>query len=250
MILCLDCGNTLIKCGIYDKDELKQFFTLDSKLSKSSSEYEIIFKNIIKDGFKIDGAILSSVVPLLSTPLTKAIKSLFNVDTMLITKAIKTGINIKIDYPNELGNDMLCGAVGAKAKYPIPCVVADLGTATKMYVVDKDGSFIGGIITCGMEVSMKALDNSTSLLTEVNLKAPKKIIGKNTIDCIKSGIIFGQAYMISEFARRMEKELGYSLNRIITGGFASEIKDQVVCFSYDEHLVLDGLNYIFKINNK
>ncbi len=250
MILCIDCGNTLIKCGVYNEGKLVQFFSIDSKQNKSSSEYELIFASLIKKDNVITGAVLSSVVPLLVNPLMMAIKSLYGINTLLITKAIKTGINIKIDYPNELGNDLLCGAIGAKQKYGYPVVVADLGTATKMYVIDKDGNYIGGMITSGMEVSMKALDSSTSLLTEVSLKAPKKIIGKNTIDSIKSGIILGQAYMISEFARRMEKELGYSLKRVLTGGFSSEIRNEVVCFEYDPHLVLDGLYYVYQLNNK
>ena len=112
------------------------------------------------------------------------------------------------------------------------------------------GNYIGGIITSGMEVSMKALDQSTSLLLEVPLISPKKIIGKNTKDSIQSGIVYGQAYMISEFARRMEQELGYKLERVLTGGFSKEIKDRVVCFHDEENLVLDGLYKIYHLNER
>lgn len=250
MVLCIDCGNTLIKCGLYDETHLVKKFSLDSKIKRSSSEFEMVFSSFLKDFDNISGAIISCVVPLLLQPIKDALNSLFNINPLLINRSIKTGINIKIDYPNELGNDLLCGAVGAISKYSYPLVVADLGTATKMYVVDKDGNYIGGIITSGMEVSMKALDQSTSLLLEVPLISPKKIIGKNTKDSIQSGIVYGQAYMISEFARRMEQELGYKLERVLTGGFSKEIKDQVVCFHYEENLVLDGLYKIYHLNER
>jgi len=247
MVVCIDCGNTLVKCGLYDGDELINKFYIDSKSKISSSQYEIVFKNFFKIS-RVDGAIISSVVPSLTKTIYRAIKNLFSVEPILITKAIKTAIHIKIDYPGELGNDLLCGAVGAKIKYGYPICVADLGTASKMYVIDKEGNYIGGMIAPGMEVSMKALNQNTSLLTEVDITCPKKIIGTNTKNAIKSGIVLGQAYMISEFARRMEKELGYTLKRVLTGGFSGEIKKEIPCFTYDPNLVLDGLHYIYKLN--
>lgn len=248
MILCLDCGNTTIKIGLYDDDKLVNKFIIKTVRNKTSDEYALIFSHMFESEAKIDGAIISSVVPLLTKELFNAIKRSFNVEALILGKELKTKLPIKIDSPNELGTDLLAGAVGAKNKFGYPVVIADLGTATKLYVVDKSGNFIGGVITCGMEVSLKALVDSTSQLLETSITRPKKIIGKNTINSIQSGIVLGQAYMVSEFTRRMENELGYKLERVLTGGFSKEIKSEIVCFHYEEHLVLDGLYEIYKLN--
>ena len=246
MILCLDCGNTSIKIGLFKNDTLIKVYTLKTDRNKSSDEYALSISGLIKQ--KIDGAIISSVVPLLTLILKDAIKSCFNVDALILGKKIKTKLPIKIDNPSELGSDMLAGAIGAKAIVPFPFIVADLGTATKLYVVDKKGDFIGGIITAGMQISLKALVGNTAQLLETPIVAPNKIVGTNTKDSIQSGIVFGQAYLVSEFARRIEKELGYELNRVVTGGFSKEIKDEIVCFHYEPYLVLKGLYNIYKIN--
>lgn len=246
MILCLDCGNTSIKIGLFEDGILKKVYTLKTDRNKSSDEYALSMSSLIKA--KVEGAIISSVVPLLTLILKDAIKSSFDVDALIVGKKLKTKLPIKIDNPNELGSDMLVGAVGGKDIAECPFIVADLGTATKLYVVDKNGNFIGGVITAGMQISLKALVGSTAQLLETPIIAPSKIVGTNTKDCIQSGIVFGQAYMVSEFARRIEKELGYELNRIVTGGFAKEIKDEIVCFKYDPYLVLKGLYSIYKIN--
>ena len=249
MILCIDCGNTFIKVGIYDK-ELISSFSIDTNQNRSSFQYKALFSSMINESFKITGAIISSVVPSLNEVLSSAIGNLFSIKPLFISKEIKTKLPIKIDNPSELGSDLLCGAVGAKKKYGYPLMVADLGTASKIYVLNKDGAYIGGIITSGMKISLKALVKNTSLLMEVPLETPKKIVGKNTTDSIQSGIVYGQAYMISEFARRIEKEIGYEVKRVLTGGFSSIVKDEVVCFNYEPTLVLDGLYEIYLMNVK
>lgn len=248
MILCLDCGNTSIKIGLFEGETLKKVYTLKTDRNKSSDEYSISMVSLIKE--KVDGAIVSSVVPLLTSILKQAIKTSFGVDALIVGKKLKTKLSLKIDNPNELGSDMLAGAIGAKELVNYPFVVADLGTATKLYVVDKNGNFVGGVITAGMEISLRALIGNTAQLLETPILAPSQIIGKNTKDCIQSGIVYGQAYMVSEFARRMEKELGYELNRVVTGGFAKEIKDEIVCFNYDPDIVLKGIYKIYKINTQ
>ena len=247
MILCLDCGNTAIKIGIFEGSELKKSLSLRTDRNKSSDEYALTFSSLIK--LKITGAIISSVVPLLTDTIFYAIKIAFGVEALILSKNLKTKLAIKTDNPIEVGSDLIAGAIGAKISTPIPFIVADLGTATKLYVVDKNGAFIGVIITSGMEVSLKALVQNTSQLLETPIKKPTNIIGKNTKDSIQSGIVYGQAYMVSEFARRIERELGYDLNRVLTGGYADRIKDEIVCYNYDPYLVLRGLNYIYHINS-
>lgn len=246
MILCLDCGNTSIKIGIFEGNVIKKSLSIRTDRNKSSDEYALSFSNLIKQN--ITGAIISSVVPLLTDTIFYAIKTAFNIEPLVLSKKLKTKMPIRTDNPSEVGSDLIAGAIGAKISTPLPFIVADLGTATKLYVVDKNGAFIGVIITAGMEVSLKALVQNTSQLLETPIKAPENIIGKNTKDSIQSGIVYGQAYMVSEFARRIEKELGYELNRVLTGGYADRIKNEIVCYNYDPYLVLRGLNHIYQIN--
>ncbi|MFA7111546.1 MAG: type III pantothenate kinase [Bacilli bacterium] len=247
MILVMDCGNSAIKIGVYENDKIVSHYVMNTFRNRSIDEYAAHLKNVLKD-INIEGAIISCVVPLLTRVLCLAIKKAFNIVSLVVGKELKTKLPIKIDNPGELGSDLLCGAVGAISKYKYPLLVADLGTATKLYVIDKNGNYIGGVITLGMEGSLHALVENTSMLLEVPIVAPKHIISRNTKEAIQSGIVYGQAYMISEFARRMEKELGYELNRIVTGGYAPFIEDQIVCFHYEEYLVLDGLYKIYLLN--
>lgn len=249
MILCVECGNTAIKFGFFDETGIKKHFLLKTQKDFSSDDVSIKISILSKDLIKeVDGAIISSVVPQLTPILKGAVKTVFNCDVKVLDKNLKTGIPIKIDNPKELGSDFICTAMGAISKYGFPLVVADLGTATKMCVVDKTGSIIGVIITSGMQVSLNSLVKSTSQLYEVDLHAPSKIIGKNSKDSIQSGIVYGQAYMVSEFARRMENELGYSLKRVLTGGYSKIIKNQIECFNFEENLSLEGLYKIYKLN--
>jgi type III pantothenate kinase len=250
MILCFDAGNTMIKCGVYENGKITQQFSVDTDAKRSSNQFGALLKVLIKSDKKADGAIISSVVPDVTMVIKDAVDELYSIDTLILNRSLKTKIKLKLDYPNELGGDLISGAVGAVKKYGFPIVVADFGTATKMYVVDKDGYYIGGMIAPGMGVSMKALINNTRLLYEVPIVAPKKICGSNSKEAIQSGIVFGQAYMVSEFARRMEKELGYELKRVVTGGFSKNVKDSIVCFAYEPSLVLDGLYEIYCLNNR
>lgn len=247
MVLTVDCGNTLIKFGIFDGDSLVNVYKIKTLINKSSDEYAKQIKDLIKDQ-DFTGAIISSVVPLLTFELKSAIKRAFNISALVVDRNLKTKLPLKIDSPTELGTDFVCSAVGALKKYKAPLVIADLGTATKMSVIDKRGAFIGGMITSGMRVNLVGLVSNTAQLIETPIEAPKHIVSRNTKECIQSGIVYGQAFMISEFARRMEKELGYELERVLTGGFSDVIKDQVVCFRFEPNLILEGLNEIYKIN--
>lgn len=248
MVICIDCGNTSIKIGVYNQKVLVSSYVIKTSRDKTCDEYVATIGELMPKDLEVEGAIISSVVPLLTPQLEKAVKKLFKVNPLILNKTLKTKIPLHIDNPNEFGSDMLAGAVAAKEKYGFPLVVADLGTATKLYVIDKNGAIIGCAISCGLAAEIRALSENASQLMEVPIEEPSKIIGKNTKDSIQSGIIFGQAFMVSEFARRMEAELGYKLERIVTGGYASIIKNQIVCFHYEESLTLDGLNTIYQMN--
>ena len=250
MILCLDCGNTSIKFALVENDKIFKSYLIRTIRERSSDEYAYSLSSLIGKDVKVEAAIISSVVPLLTPILHRAIEIVFNVDALILGKKIKTKLPLKIDNPNELGADMLSGAVAAKIKYGEASLVADLGTATKIYIVDKNGAFIGGAISSGIEISLKSLVSSTSQLLETPIIVPNTVIGRNTKDCIESGIVYGQAFMIREFAKEMENECGYKLKRILTGGFSKIIRNVLNDFIYDENLILDGLYQIYLMNEE
>lgn len=250
MILCLECGNTCIKLAFFDeKGSIVEKFLLKTQEDLSSDEFMLKI-SLLTDKYKgmIEGAIISSVVPTLTSFLKESIDKLFKIDSKVLNQNLKTKLPIKIDNPKELGTDFICTAIGALSLYKAPLVIADLGTATKLSIIDKSGALVGCVISVGMNVSLKALSSSAAQLYDVTLVPPKKIIGKNTKESMQSGIVYGQAYMVSEFARRIENEIGYPLTRILTGGYSNIIKDQIVCFNYEENLSLLGLYLIYKMN--
>lgn len=249
MNLCIDCGNTLIKFGLFKDDKLFLFFSILSKNNLSIDDLSIRITSYIGKYFnEIKGALISSVVPSLTFIIKKAIDKTFNIDSKILNKEIKTKIALKIDNPNELGSDFLATSIGALDRFKFPMLIADLGTTTKISVIDKNGHFIGGMITSGMKLSLESLAKNAAQLFEVPLVLPKRIIGKNTIECIQSGVILGEAFMIKEFAFRMEKELNYPLNKILTGGYSEIIKDELNEFNYERYLSLIGLNRIYNLN--
>lgn len=249
MILTLDCGNTMIKVGLFNEQTLEFSFAITTDKNKSSDEYAIVLKTLVTSThLNVNGAIISSVVPQLTEVLSMAIEKVFKIKPLIVDKNLKTKMPIKIDNPNELGSDLLCGAIGALNMFKGPIVVADLGTATKLYAVDKNGAFVGCVITSGLKACLKSLVSSTSLLLEVPFVFPKNIIGKNTKDSIQSGILNSQKYTVREFANDIEKELGYPVKRIITGGFSKVLEQKLDDFVWVDNLVLYGLNNIYRVN--
>lgn len=250
MILALDVGNTNIVLGVID-DKLEISGRISTNINETEQEYAMKLHSFLSinsiDG--IDGAIISSVVPALVDTLKKAIKIVCNVDAMVVGPGVKTGLSIKIDDPAQLGADMVVGAVAAKAKYPCPIIIFDLGTATTGSVIDKNGNFIGAIITSGINTSINALTSGTALLPQINISAPKKVIGTNSVDSMKSGVVIGTAAMMDGFVERFEEELGEKASLIVTGGHGKSIAknckhDMII----DENLLIDGLKIIYDKN--
>ena len=253
MVLLLDLGNTNLYCGVYQDDVLLCEFRTHSDTNKSSDEYAQILGDFLKNynlkKSEFEGAILSSVVPALGTTLIYAVKKLLGIDCMLVGKNLKSRIAIHIDNPNELGSDLLADSVGGKDSYNYPLIICDLGTATKLIVIDKEGHIVGCIIAPGIKISMKALSNNAAQLTDTSLVAPMHVIGKNSSDSINSGIIYGTIEMIEGLSRRIEEELGYKCKKIITGGNAILVKDKMDKeYIYDSNLILRGLYSIYKMN--
>lgn len=256
MLLAIDIGNTNITMGVYDKDELVFVSRLATDRSRTSDQYAVEFKQIFAlydtppDGF--DGAAISSVVPELSVAMSEAVKKLTGCKPMILGPGTKTGMNILIDNPAQLGADLLAGCVGAAALYPLPCLVIDLGTASKISVIDRNGSFCGCTIAPGIGISLDALSARTSQLPSISLKTPKKAIGKNTIDSMQSGTVFGYASMIDGLCEKLEDELGDKvMTTVATGGLAKDlVKSCKRDIAYNGELILYGLKVLFEKNKK
>lgn len=253
MILAIDIGNTNIVIGGFVEDELSFVARIATDASKTEDEYAVMIKNILSlhqvDKKSVKGAIISSVVPPLNPVMKKAVKIVYGVDTLMVGPGIKTGINIHCDNPSTVGADLICACVAAHHIYKSPSLTIDMGTATKMMVMDENGTFIGVSIIPGVNIALKALSNNTAQLPQISLEAPKSVIGKNTADCMRSGVVFGNASMIDGMIDRFNEEMGLNLKVIATGGLCSTIirhcKHDIIS---DENLVLKGLNILYNKN--
>ncbi|MCD7873039.1 MAG: type III pantothenate kinase [Clostridiales bacterium] len=252
MILAVDVGNTNIVLGVMDGKNLVHSGRLSTNTSETEIEYSMKLKTFldIKNIKEISGAIISSVVPALVRTLKKSIKTICGVDAIVVGPGIKTGLNIKLDNPAEMGADLVAGDVAVINKYPLPAIVFDIGTATTASVIDKTGAHLGGAIMCGIKTAINSLANGTSLLPHIDISAPSRIIGANTIDAMKCGSVIGAAAMLEGMITRFEEELGEKATVIITGGLgravAKVIRRDVIV---DENLLLDGLGIIYEKNN-
>ena len=254
MILAIDIGNSNICLGVYEGKT--PLFTARAKTDplRTETEYAVLLSQIFVlnqfDPSRLTGAAIASVVPPLTTVFSNAMRSLADIPTIVVGPGVKTGLNIRIDEPASLGADLACTAVGAAEKYPLPAIIIDLGTATKITVVTEDHSYIGGAILPGVAISLSALSGSTSLLPSIGLGAGKiKTIGSNTVDCMISGVVLGFACMLDGMIERYREELGEVPTVVACGGLASTIvphcKSDIIL---DKDLLLDGLLSIYRRN--
>ena len=198
----------------------------------------------------IEDCIISSVVPSVAKSVSRAVAKLCQIVPLILGPGVKTGLNIKIDNPAQLGADLVAGAVGAIDTYKMPCVIVDMGTATTLSVLDKDGAFLGGVIAAGVRLTLKALAENTALLPSIPIEAPKSVIGTNTIECMQSGLVLGSAAMLDGLLDRIEAKLGEAPPVVATGGLSKEIithcKHSII---YNENLLLEGLCAIYEKNH-
>lgn len=253
MVLTLDLGNTNLLIGVYrEKKLIATYRTYSDKMKSSDGYKEILISFLKSENLKaedFEGAILSSVIPSLSKAIINAVERILNVKCLQVGSKLKSGLAIHIDNPNELGADLVSDSVGAMSKYDSGCLIVDLGTATKYLVIDKQGCFQGCVITTGIKLGFEALANNAALLMEIDYEVPKKIVGKNSRDSLNSGAIYATIAQIKELCSMIEKEIGYKLHRIITGGNAYLVKDYLTKdFIFEEYLILDGLLTIYEKN--
>ncbi len=254
MILTIDAGNTNIVLGCMSGDLIRFTARVSTDREKTEDEYALIFRNLFDlhqvDRHSVEGAILSCVVSELTDVLRKAIETVIKQKPLIIGAGIKTGLNIKIDNPAQLGADLVVDAVAALDQYQKPIVIFDMGTANTMSVIDGKGQFLGGAIMAGPRLSVDMLSTRTSQLPHIELDAPPKVIGRNTIQCMQSGAIYGHAAMIDGLIDRVEAELGEPIATVVATGGLSE---RIIPFcrrdiTLNEHLMLQGLRLIYEKN--
>ena len=255
MILTVDVGNSNIVLGAVDGSEIRFEARLRTDATKTSDEYCIDLKMLLDlygvQPSDIEGSIIASVVPQVLNSMQTAIKKLTGKSALVVGPGLKTGLNIKIENPSQTGADLVVGCVAALREHKAPMIIVDMGTATTMIVLDKDSAMIGGCIMPGVKISMDALTDRTALLPGLQLDQPKKAIGRNTIDCMRSGIMMGAACMIDGMIERMEAELGYETTVVATGGIAKFVlpmcKKKII---YDKDLLVKGLATLYRENKR
>lgn len=255
MILAVDIGNSNIVIGCFDRSDIMFVERLSTNHRSTAMEYTVMIKTILElhdlNGEHIGGGIISSVVPPLTGTLKSAMERLGCGEVLVVGPGIKTGLNILLDNPAQLGSDRVADAVGALSQYPVPLILIDMGTATTVSVIDRDKNFLGGLIIPGLRVSLESLASRTSQLPTISLTPAKRVIGTNTVDCMKSGIINSTAASLDGVVERIEEELGESCTVVATGGLAGVVVP--FCrrkIPVDETLLLKGLSIIYEKNRK
>lgn len=247
MILLVDIGNTNIVLGFAEQGQIKEKYRIKSFLNRTADEYYVLVKPIL-DSYSIDNAIISSVVPVITSAFKKALVKYMKKEPMIMGPGIKTGVQLKVDDPKTVGADIICDVAAMKGLAD-EAIIIDLGTATK-YIYMKNQTFYGVSIAPGVSVSMKALVSNAALLPSVELICPKKVIGTSTVNCIQSGVIYGAASQVDGMIERIREEVGCKNASVFaTGGLSSLIvplcKNKITLI---ETLTLDGLYKIYQLN--
>ncbi len=255
MILVIDIGNTNTSIGVFKGDELIGSFRLSSDVKKTVDEYGISLLTLLNHSnmtAKIEGALVSSVVPQLCEIYKEAISKYLNIKPISLSYKSKMPIKLNIENNKEIGADRIANAVAVYCKYQLPAIVIDFGTATTFDIVDKDANFIGGIIAPGMKIQAKALSQFTSKLPKLKIEPPKEAIGKNTISAMLSGIVLGHSCMIKGMIEKCENEIGQKATVIATGGYSDvlfEKMDKTIDY-IDKDLTLYGLKELYYLNKE
>lgn len=253
MLLTLDIGNTNITIGGYEGKKLRFVSRMATDRSRMEDQYAIELRDILDIyGIKVidvTGAIIGSVVPPVTTYITRAIRKLTKIEPVVVGEKTVTGLDVRLNPPEALGADLVAGCVAAVELYGGPCIIWDMGTATTVSVIDQSGSMLGGCIIPGAGISMEALTSRTAQLPAISMEAPGKVVGTNTVDCMRSGLIYGQASMVDGMCDRIEEELGVKCKVIATGGLSRDIvsycRREII---YSCNLLLEGLRMLYEKN--
>ena len=254
MILTIAIENTIISVGCFQETSLRFVENISTNLARTELEYMMCFQSMFDmhgiESSEIGGTIISSVVPQVTNIVKNAAKRMTEKEAIVIGPGVKTGLNIMTDQPAQLGSDLVANAVSGIRLYEAPMIIVNMGTATTLSVINGKKQYIGGMILPGVQMSAEALATGTAQLPGISLDKPKKVIGANTAECMKSGLIYGMASSVDGCISHIEKELGMTVKTIVaTGTYAEHIlpycgKD----IKYNEHLLLEGLKSIYDRN--
>jgi type III pantothenate kinase len=255
MLLAIDIGNTNIVIGCIRDDVIEFKARIATDHTRTSDQYGVEIKNMLEAfGIRredISDCIISSVVPPVFNSVRTGVIKVIGKQPMVVGPGLKTGLDIHVDTPSQVGSDRIVIAVAALAEYQAPLILMDLGTATTVEVVTPPKTYIGGVIFPGVKLSLDALTNRAAQLPGISLDKPKQVIGKNTVDCMRSGMMYGTAAMLDGVIERMEEELGCKCTLVATGGMAQFItplcRREIIL---EKNLLLKGLNIIYKKNKK
>ena len=251
MLLCVNVSNSKITLGVFDRDDIILKTSVSATVGKTTTEYAVLFKSVFDlhnfDTEKINGVIISCVVPALTAAVRDALGYIYKGKIFIVGPKLKNGLKIKSENPSQIGASLICQSVALTEKYPMPCLLISMGTALSMFALDKNGTFIGGAILPGIKMSAKALADHTAQLPQIDLtQKPHSVIGTNTVQNVQSGLIIGTACTIDGMIEKFKKELGENLTCVATGDIDSVVlgycNNEIL---YDENLVLDGLKKIY-----
>ena len=256
MVLCIDIGNTNIKCGIFKENALIASFRLTSKKASTSDEYGIVINDLLNSvnltANDIEGVIISSVIPQLNYTMEHMCEIYLGKKPLVIAPGLKTGINLKVDSPREVGADRIVNSVSAYKKYggkkPVICI--DFGTATTINVITEKGEFIGGVIAPGIKTSLDSLVNGAAKLPNIELELPGKVICKDTVTNMQAGLLYGFVGLVEYLVAKTKAELKNNDCVVVaTGGLGEIIAKETKCINYcDRLLTLNGLKILYDIN--
>lgn len=253
MIFVLDVGNTNTVLGVYEKDQLKHHWRIETSRSKTEDEYGMMIKSLFQhDGLElqqIEGIIISSVVPPIMAALERMCEKYFHVKPLVVGPGVKTGLNIKYENPREVGADRIVNAVAGIQEYGSPLIIVDFGTATTYCYIDQNNHYMGGLIAPGIGISTEALYSRASKLPRIEIARPEAVVGKNTVSAMQAGIVYGYVGQVEGIVRRIKEENGTDPTVIATGGLASLIaKECELIDVVDPDLTLKGLLLIYTRN--
>ena len=253
MILTIDIGNSTITLGGMQGDEVLLECRLNTDRVKTSDTYCIDLKTLFEIyGVPLDsieGVIISSVVPQVLNSVRTAIRKLLDLEPLVVGPGLKTGLNIRLENPDQLGADLVAADVAALREHKPPMILINMGTATTIAVLDPEGAHLGGCVCPGIKISLEALRGKTSLLPGIQLERPKQVLGRNTADAMRSGIMYGTAAMLDGMIERFREETGWDFTIVATGGLAKHIIPlckHEIC--YDPHLIIKGLAALYREN--
>lgn len=256
MLFTIDVGNTNITLGVFDQDKIIGTFRVTTKISRTSDEFGIVFREILSangiDPEKIDDVIIASVVPAVMHSLKSSIIKYFGMQPIVIEAGIKTGIRIATENPKQIGADRIVDAAGAYELYGGPLIVVDFGTATTYDLVDESGAFLAGVTAPGIRISAKALTEDAAKLPEVEIKKPASVLAKETISSMQAGIVYGQIGQTEYIVKHMKEESQFENIKVVaTGGLGSIIAKETECIDvYDPNLTLYGMKFIYDKQKK